>query len=261
MAAFIFSEALRRLLVHEGGYTNHPSDPGGPTNFGITLADYRKYVQPNAMAEDIRAMARADAEAIYRSKYWDALRCDDLPAGVDYAVFDYGVNSGVGRAGKVLRRVLGLADGTYIVSDGVIVALRGGDPARVVTAICEERLVFLKRLKTWPVFGRGWDRRVAEVRAAAMAMAKSGAGGTSRMTQAAPGKGQAPVARKTRAAATGSLLAAGAATGEAARQAGSDIGIVTIIIGIAIAAAAVGWFAFHWRQRRIQDAPAATSSS
>ena len=89
MTAANYDEALRRLLAHEGGYTNHPSDPGGPTNFGITIHDYRKYVKPNATAADVRAMTVDEAKAIYRAKYWNAQRCDGLPAGVDYSVFDY----------------------------------------------------------------------------------------------------------------------------------------------------------------------------
>jgi len=116
MASSTYDEALRRLLVHEGGYSNHPSDPGGPTNFGITLADYRKYVEPDATADDVRDMSVDEAKAIYRKRYWDAQRCDELPCGVDYSVFDYGVNSGIGRSGKVLRRVVGLPDNTSAVT-------------------------------------------------------------------------------------------------------------------------------------------------
>ena len=110
MATASYGEALRRLLIHEGGYTNDAADPGGPTNFGITIADYRHYVKPDASAADVRAMKLDEAKGIYRGKYWDAMRCDGLPAGVDYAVFDYGVNSGVSRAAKVLQRALGVAD-------------------------------------------------------------------------------------------------------------------------------------------------------
>lgn len=120
MAASTYDEALRRLLAHEGGYSNHPSDPGGPTNFGITLADYRRYIKPDATADDVRAMSVDQAKAIYRKRYWDAQRCDELPAGVDYSVFDYGVNSGIGRSGKVLRRVVGLPDDTSTVTDQVL---------------------------------------------------------------------------------------------------------------------------------------------
>jgi lysozyme family protein len=174
MAASSFDEALRRLLAHEGGYSNHPSDPGGPTNYGITIHDYRKYVKRDAVAADVKAMRLDEAKAIYREKYWRAQRCDELPAGVDYAMFDYGVHSGIGRSGKVLRRVLRLDAASHLVTDRVIAAARDRNAAKLVAAICDERLAFLKRLKTWPVFGKGWGRRVAEVRRAALAMAESG---------------------------------------------------------------------------------------
>src|SRR5258705_5153236 len=101
MTASSYDEALRRVIVHEGGYSNHPTDPGGPTNWGITIHDARAYWKTEATAADVRSMPVEVAKDIYRSKYWDAMRCDDLPAGVDYAVFDYGVNSGIGRAVRV----------------------------------------------------------------------------------------------------------------------------------------------------------------
>ncbi len=110
MTARNFDEALRRVLREEGGYTAHPSDPGGPTNFGITIHDARKYWKSSATADDVKALPLEVAKWIYRHKYWDAMRCDELPDGIDYCVFDYGVNSGIGRAPKVLRRVLGLPD-------------------------------------------------------------------------------------------------------------------------------------------------------
>jgi lysozyme family protein len=175
MSAANYDESLERLLVHEGGYSNHPSDPGGPTNFGITIHDYRKYVNPSATAADVRSMPIEAAKRIYREKYWNVQRCDELAGGVDYAVFDYGVNSGVGRSGKVLRRLLGLPDDTGAVTDVVIAAVRRRDARQLVAAICDERLAFLQRLSTWPVLGNGWGRRVREVRAAALTMADGGA--------------------------------------------------------------------------------------
>jgi lysozyme family protein len=171
MSASSYDEALARLLVHEGGYTNHPADPGGPTNFGITLADARAYWKRDASAADVRAMPLAVAKDIYRARYWDALACDALPAGVDYAVFDYGVNSGIGRAARVLQRILDVApDGR--IGASTIGAARSRDASSLVDAICDERLAFLQGLRTWPVFGNGWGRRVREVRAAARAMAQ-----------------------------------------------------------------------------------------
>lgn len=165
-----FAAALARLLAHEGSYTNHPDDPGGPTNFGVTIGDYRRYVKADATAADVKAMTLDEATTIYRSKYWRALHCDALPAGLDYAVFDYGVNSGIGRAAKVLQRVLGVAD------DGVIGPVTLAAAARcsssdLIISICDERLRFLQSLRTWPVFGKGWGCRVAEVKQAALAMA------------------------------------------------------------------------------------------
>lgn len=176
MAASNYDEALDRLLKDEGGYTNHPSDPGGPTNFGITIHDYRRYVKSDATAADVRAMTLTEAKNIYRAKYWDALRCDDLPSGVDYAVFDYGVNSGIYRSAKVLQRVVGaLVDG--IIGDGTLEMTAQRDPATVVNAICDERMHFLKRLRTWPVFGKGWSKRVRGVRARSLELAKTAAPG------------------------------------------------------------------------------------
>jgi lysozyme family protein len=166
-----YEVCLPLLLAHEGGYTNHPSDPGGPTNFGITIFDYRKYVKPEATAADVRAMTVEEAKKIYRARYWGAQRCDELPAGLDYAVFDYGVNSGIGRSAKVLRRLLGLPDRPATIDDDVIAAAHALDTKVLVTGICEERLRFLRSLRTWPVFGTGWSRRVADVKVKALAMA------------------------------------------------------------------------------------------
>jgi lysozyme family protein len=240
MAASTYDGALRRLLAHEGGYTNHPSDPGGPTNFGITIHDYRKCVKSDADAADVRAMRLEEAEAIYRRKYWDAQRCDELPAGIDYAVFDYGVNSGVGRSGKVLRRVLGMDSSSHVVTDAVVAAARKRNAAEVVVAICDERLAFLKRLKTWPTFGSGWGRRVAEVKQVALALAAKGGTSTTPQTKSAAGT-------TAGAAAAGSAVVAGAAAAQQAHQSGARIAIV---VAIAFAALALAFFGWRWWQRR-----------
>ena len=166
-----YAICLPLLLAHEGGYTNDPRDPGGPTNFGITIFDYRKYVKPHASAADVRTMSIEDAERIYRIRYWDAQRCDELPAGVDYAVFDYGVNSGIARVRKVMRRLLALPAQSGAIDDEIIARARAADAQALVTALCAERLKFLQSLRTWPVFGAGWSRRVAEVRSTALALA------------------------------------------------------------------------------------------
>jgi lysozyme family protein len=250
-----YETCLPLLLAHEGGYTNHPSDPGGPTNFGITIHDYRKYVKPDATAADVRAMTLDDAKAIYRNKYWDAQRCDELPAGVDYVIFDYGVNSGIGRSGKVLRRVLKLPDNSSEIADAVIAAARAIDPKILIVAICAERLRFLQSLKTWPVFGAGWSRRVVEVKSAALAMADSSS--TQFIARAAvPGRAVARTKKGTQRASAGAIAVAGAVAAQQGHQSGMR---PTVLAAIAIATAvlaAAAWLFWRWRQRRQQEMPA-----
>jgi lysozyme family protein len=196
------------VLTHEGGYTNHPADKGGPTNFGITIHDYRKYVNPRGTARDVRDMPLSTAKKIYRSKYWDIQRCDDLPAGIDYLIFDYGVHSGIGRSGKVLRRLVGISDSTHTITDQVIAATAKRDPIMLIDAICNERMRYLKKLSNWSVFGRGWARRVNETRAnaRAMAMGQGLSEQTSGFEGSARSKSDNPVAKYVTAA-----LAAGTA--------------------------------------------------
>jgi lysozyme family protein len=225
-------EALRRVLAHEGGYSNHPSDPGGPTNFGITIADYRKYAKPHATAADVKAMRLDEAKAIYRAHYWAPLCCDELPAGLDYAVFDYGVNSGVGRAARVLRRLAGLS-GDAPLDAALLAAVRKRDARDLITRLCDERLSFLKRLKTWPVFGAGWGRRVAQVRAMALGMAAST---------------PQPSAAVRHATAAGGIATAGAAAAQQAHQSGARP-IIVLAIALATTALLVClWLV--WRRRR-----------
>jgi lysozyme family protein len=257
MSASSYDEALRRLLGHEGGYTNHPSDPGGPTNFGITIIDYRKYVKRNATAADVRGMRLDEAKAIYRAKYWNALRCDELPAGVDYAVFDYGVNSGIARAAKVLQRCLGFSAPTTRVDDAVLRAVWTREPAALVAAICDERLRFLKALRTWPVFGKGWGRRVAEVRRAALAMAgRVAANDTEAKETAAPGKGAVAVNTTAQNGTAGTIAAGGATAAQQAHEAGMRPAIIIAIVVLTVALAVAGFLFWRWRQRRRQLAAA-----
>lgn len=260
MATQTYDESLNRLLVHEGGYTNHPSDPGGPTNFGITIYDYRKYVKPDATAADVRAMRLDEAKVIYRAKYWAAQRCDELPAGVDYAIFDYGVNSGIGRSGKVLRRCLKLPDNTSVVSDAVIAAARAVNPRQLISDICSERLRFLQQLKTWSVFGKGWGARVVEVRAAAIHMADIAAQATAtpapQPAGPVPGKGQVLVSDTAQKGSAGAVAAAGAAAAQQAHQNGIRPLVIVAIVAVAIAVAVGAWMFWHWRQNQQQEKPA-----
>jgi lysozyme family protein len=141
-----YQYCLNELLKDEGGYTNDPKDPGGPTNFGITLADYRRYIDPKGTATDVKNMTVDQAKSIYKSKYWDAVNADGLPSGLDYTVFDYGVNSGVSRAVRILNK------------------LKSDDVVHTINLINDERLAFLQSLPTWFRFGKGWSNRVSNVR-------------------------------------------------------------------------------------------------
>lgn len=150
-----YNQSLQLVLKDEGGYSNVPGDNGGPTNFGITLADYRKYISRTGTAKDVKNMSLDEAKSIYKSKYWDALSCDSLPSGVDYTCFDYGVNSGLGRPRKALQRFKSLT-GT-----------------KLIDAINDERVSFLRAIGKGhnAQFMKGWMRRVSGVRAVSKQMA------------------------------------------------------------------------------------------
>jgi lysozyme family protein len=257
MTAANYDACLKRLLVHEGGYTDHPSDPGGPTNFGITIADYRRYVKPDATADDVRSMRVEEAKTIYKTRYWDAQYCDRLPSGVDYAVFDYGVNSGVARAGKVLRRVCGLSDSDWRVTDVVIAAVQKRDPKALVIAINDERLAFLKRLKTWPVFGTGWARRVAQVRAVSLHMATRGLADAAvpQTTPVERAKGEVPISAGSQKGTAGAIAATGAVVAQQSHNGGIQPAVIAAIVVVTIILVVGGWFAWRWHQRRQQLAP------
>lgn len=150
--------AIKITLGYEGGYTNDAADPGGPTNWGITIYDARMYWKKDATAFDVKQMPLSVAIEIYRSKYWAKMDCDADPDGVDLVTFDYGVNSGVGRA--------------------IPCRTKNKKPVIVdwVKAICDERLNFLHHLRTWGVFGKGWGSRVSNVKARGVKMALQATG-------------------------------------------------------------------------------------
>lgn len=160
MSAANYSTCLSWVLVHEGGYVNHPKDPGGATNRGVIQRTYNAYRRRMGLpAQSVKAITDAEVNAIYREQYWNAVAADQLPAGVDYAVFDYGVNSGPKRAIKDLQRVVGVkADGW--IGNETLAAVAAMAPAAIVKALCETRFKFLKQLRHWSTFGKGWTRRV-----------------------------------------------------------------------------------------------------
>jgi len=135
--------AIAQVFKDEGGYTNEATDPGGPTNWGITIHDARTYWKQDATVDDVKHMPKQVAEAIYRKHYADPINYNDLPDGVDYAVLDYGINSGISRSIKVLQRIVGVVD-DGMVGPITISATTSANPSYIINAIYDERLNFLK---------------------------------------------------------------------------------------------------------------------
>lgn len=165
-----FDRALSAVLKHEGGFANHPKDPGGPTNKGVTLANFRAYVKPGGTVDDLKALTTAQAGTVYRRFYWDAVMGNDLPDGVDYAVFDFAVNSGPKRAAQFLQRIVGAAD-DGVIGPATIKAVKAMDGHKVIAALLDARLAWLKTLGTFKTFGNGWASRVDGVRKLALELA------------------------------------------------------------------------------------------
>lgn len=169
MAAENYVTCLEIILHHEGGYVNHPKDPGGETNLGVTKRVYEDF----GGTKDMKDLVREDVEPIYKKNYWDRMKCDDVPAGLDLCLFDFGVNAGTGRSAKYLQRMIGT------VADGGI----GPNTLRALGNYIEEvgtegaiknfqskRQEYYESLSTFETFGRGWTRRVDETTEAALGM-------------------------------------------------------------------------------------------
>ena len=165
-----FETCLKSVLHHEGGYVNHPADPGGMTNLGVTKRVWEEWVGHEVDEKTMRALTPEIVGPMYKAKYWDKVKGDDLPAGVDYCVFDAAINSGPGRAAKWLQAAVGV-DPDGGIGPKTLQAVAGMDANELVSAYNDRRLSFLHDLPTWPTFGKGWARRVAEVKAAGLDMA------------------------------------------------------------------------------------------
>jgi lysozyme family protein len=171
MSAENFAPSLAAVLIHEGGFVVNAHDPGGATCKGVTQTIYDDFRMGQGLTHrSVRDIDPDEVEAIYRKRYWNAIRGDDLPTGVDYAVFDFAVNSGTNRASRMLQRVAG------VIEDGQLgplslSAVKAIPPHRLIDALCDSRLAFLQQLNTFKFFGKGWTRRVAEVRERAKDMA------------------------------------------------------------------------------------------
>lgn len=154
-ATMNFNKAFDRLIAHEGGYVNHPEDPGGETNWGITLRTAREAGYQGS----IRALTRDQAKAIYKTAYWDRAKADQYDGAIAFQLFDTAVNHGIGQAIRFLQRAANVAD-DGIVKSRTLVAVGAMTVTDVLSRFNAERLEFYTKLSTWPTFGKGWTRRI-----------------------------------------------------------------------------------------------------
>ena len=165
-----WEEALKHILKYEGGYVNHKDDPGGRTNLGVTQRVWEDWTGKPATEEDMRGLTVAMVSPLYKKRYWDAVRGDDLPSGVDLCVFDCAVNAGVGRASKFLQQAVGVtADGQIGPMTGAATTAKPAE--EVIEAFCNLRETHYKSLSTFATFGKGWMNRLGAVEAESKHMA------------------------------------------------------------------------------------------
>ena len=176
MAAENYEECLKMILHHEGGYVNHPKDPGGETNLGVTKRVYVEWCMKEGYnVKDMKDLEVKDVAPIYRKNYWDRIKADELPSGLDLCVFDFGVNAGTGRSAKYLQTLIGtVADGgigpnTLRALDEFISAQEYGVKDTILK-FQAERQNYYESLSTFDTFGKGWTRRVEETTQSAMNM-------------------------------------------------------------------------------------------
>jgi len=166
----IFNTALQHVLKHEGGYAHHPRDPGGRTNLGVTQRVWEEWTGKPSSEEEMRSLTVEQVTPLYKQRFWDKIKGDELPVGVDYVVFDFAVNAGVARSASTLQAVVGTwPDG--IIGPQTLFTTQQLDPADVVKMFSDERLKFYKSLSTYDVFGVGWTRRIEDARKTGVEMA------------------------------------------------------------------------------------------
>jgi len=165
-----FDKCFELVLGHEGKYVNDPRDPGGRTNMGVTQRNWETYVGKPVDENIMRNLTPDEVKPFYKKMYWNKIKGDDLPAGIDYATFDFAVNSGVNKAAKCLQEIVGVQpDG--IIGMKSLEAIKAAPPDEVVDALCDMRMQFLKSLSKFNIYGKGWSSRVAQVKSVSDSMA------------------------------------------------------------------------------------------
>lgn len=264
-----FERALEEVLKDEGGYVNHPKDPGGATNKGVTQRVYDDFRTRNGQPpRSVRSINEAEVAAIYRVSYWNLARCPELPPGVAYFVFDGAVNSGVKQSVKWLQRALGVVDDGVIGPTTIAAAHKAPDKIRLINTMAAKRLAFLKALDGWPTFGRGWSSRVARVERLAVLWSR-GKLDKSSPPVAENGNAKALIAdvKPAPSAAIGDAMTGAGSAGAILSQSIDQLAplaanefvarIVTIltIVSVAIALAGIGWRVYaNWRKAKIAEA-------
>jgi lysozyme family protein len=164
-----FDEALKAILKHEGGFVNHPKDPGGMTNLGVTKKVWEEWVGRPVDEKAMRALTPETVAPMYKKKYWDAVKADEMPDGLDYLMFDFAVNAGPGRAIKTMQKAIGATpDGA--IGPKTMAALKAANQSELVAKFSAEKEAFYRSLPTFATFGKGWLRRVAEAKTHAETM-------------------------------------------------------------------------------------------
>jgi lysozyme family protein len=164
-----WQKSFELMLKSEGGYVNNPADPGGMTNLGVTKATWKNWVGRESDEAEMRGLTPEKVEPLYKKKFWDAVRADELPVGLDYLMFDFGVNAGPGRAIKVMQSAVGVTpDGGF--GPLTLAAVQAIDPVELIEKFSQAKEDFYRSLGTFATFGKGWLNRVADVKVKANSM-------------------------------------------------------------------------------------------
>ena len=164
-----WQQSFRLMLASEGGFSNHPSDPGGMTNLGVTKATWENWIGRQSDEAEMRGLTPERVEPMYRKKFWDAVRGDELPVGLDYLMFDFAVNAGAGRAIKTLQSSVGATpDGGF--GPITMAAVQAVDPVELIERFSQAKENFYRSLNTFATCGKGWLNRVADVKQKASSM-------------------------------------------------------------------------------------------
>jgi len=172
-----WDKSFEMVIAHEGGFTDDERDPGnklsdgrkGCTMLGCTQANWEKYIGHMVTKDDMRKLTKEDVKPLYKRDYWDAVKGDDLPAGVDYACFDFAINAGPGASRKMVQKALGVtADGS--IGPATMKAIQSADGRQLLNAFSNAKTAFYKSLPIFPTYGKGWLKRVDDVQKSAEGM-------------------------------------------------------------------------------------------